>query len=245
MGEYNVLNHGNIGKHVPIVCIHGWGGSLDSLAKLQKIISSKLPNPIFNIELPGFGNTPLKKDAMVLDDYAKFVKDFCINQGLDRVILVGHSFGGKISLKICIEGYLRVEKLILINSSGIRPRYTLKQKALRLISGVLGNRIKENFPFKKYFYYYLLGERDYYNARSGLKATLSNVVEEHLDDDLGRVQVQTLLIWGELDTYVPLWMGEKLAQRIPKAQFVKIDGGKHSLPITSPEIVAINICKFL
>jgi pimeloyl-ACP methyl ester carboxylesterase len=52
------------------------------------------------LNLPGFGGSEEPPDAWSVGDYADFVRDFLTERGIRSVTLIGHSFGGRIAIKL-------------------------------------------------------------------------------------------------------------------------------------------------
>ncbi len=227
-----------------IVLLQGWGGSLASLQRLQDELGKSENYRIFNVEWPGFGESafPTNK-AFTIEEYVSALELFLTNNGLEKPILVGHSFGGKVAMAYAIKNADRVGSLILINSSGLKPQNTLKRYALWLPTKIFGGilslpllkRIKN--PIRRGYYKLIVREHDYLTSET-LQATLKNILKVNLDKDVHKIGVDTLLIWGEKDKYTPLWMGQKLSTLIPNSRLEVIKDAKHNLPLINPSIVA-------
>lgn len=242
--NYNYQKFNSGSKLVPIVIIHGWGGSIDSLSKLSAHIAKDSENPIFNLELPGFGSTELPNEIMTTPDYSDFVINFLKEKNLKNPILIGHSFGGKIIIDISSNHRTKIDKMVLINSSGLKPNNSLKKTFGKTMSILTPDKIKDNQTIKSVFYKKVLGESDYLNAE-GLKDSLSIIVEEHYDEDIKNIDSPTLIIWGENDSYVPLWMGRKLDEDIPNSKLVVVPSATHGLPLKDPKITSELITQWL
>ncbi|MCA9385916.1 alpha/beta hydrolase, partial [Candidatus Dojkabacteria bacterium] len=201
----NFILHNAQAKNTPIIILHGWGGSLHSLTPLGESLSSICDHPIYVLELPGFGKTRMPHQTLTTSDYANFVLEFITEKKLETPIIIGHSFGGKILLDITSKNKYALERIILINPSGIKPRNSLKKSVSKLLKKITTKKKANNKVAKNLFYKYILRERDYLNAGS-LKKTLSTVVNEHYDEYVSSISIPTLIIWGENDSYVPLWM---------------------------------------
>lgn len=225
-----------------VVLLHGWSGSSQSLIRLQESLVA-FGYHVYNFDLPGFGGTELSEEALTLDDYVLVVTDFIKQHNINQPLLVGHSFGGKISLKIAATHPENIRAVVAIAASGIHPKNSIKKSVLKGVAK-FGKRIlgsgNENFintTARKLFYKFVVREKDYY--KSGvLKQTFINIVEEHLDKLLSKINIPVLLIWGELDTVTPLWMGKQMQTAINNSEIKVIAGAKHNLPLVSPEIVA-------
>src|SRR6056297_2953103 len=115
------------GEGTPILILHGWGSSLVSWKKVQK----ELVNDGYKVycpDLPGFGKSEKLSEAWNLDDYCKWVIDFCKFYNLNDLIIIGHSFGGRLTIKINQAGFKeRIKKNILVAPAGIKVELNIKQ----------------------------------------------------------------------------------------------------------------------
>lgn len=233
-----------------IILLHGWGGSLKSLTPLQNELVKTGKYRVFNIEWPGFGDSPLSNTNAVLSDYAKYLKDFIQKEKLIKPTLVGHSFGGKVAMSLLITNPKITEKLILINSSGIKPKNSLKKAILflptKLFGGIFSLPVLKNIKplIRKIYYKVIVREADYLQAND-LGETLKNVLDENLDNKVKEIEADTLLLWGEKDTRTPLWMGQFLKNEMPNSKLEVIKDARHNLPLVQPELVSTMISLFI
>jgi len=236
------LNYSVIGEGQDVILLHGWGGSSKSLAALQEKLATK-GFRVYNLDLPGFGLSEFPEKPMHLSDYVELLAEFLTSLGLDRPIIVGHSFGGKVAVKTAVLKPELLSALVLINVSGLKPHNSTKKKILAPISKPF--RLLFSLPVLKYlyaplrqlYYRFIVREKDYY--RSGkLRDTFVNIVNEHLDEELSQVNINTLIIWGAEDKVTPLWMGEKLNREIAGSRLEVVADIGHALPLKQPAIVA-------
>src|SRR5437868_1870950 len=96
----------------PILILHGWGKTGSAYSAIQKLFEEK-GYEVFAPNLPGFGSESLVKPVMNIDDYAEWVIEYLKKKKRKKVILIGHSFGGRISAKLTAFHPELVEKLIL------------------------------------------------------------------------------------------------------------------------------------
>ena len=90
---YYELN-GDKGKDV--ILLHGWGQNtimMDFIAQ-----SLKEHFKVYNIDLPGFGRSEEPKTAYSIEDYVEMLRQFVELNQIENPILIGHSFGCRISL---------------------------------------------------------------------------------------------------------------------------------------------------
>ena len=165
---------------------------------------------------------------------------------LKDLILFGHSFGGSLSIKLAIRKKIDIQKMILCNSSGIRKR-TLKKFIFKNLSKSLKFIFKLGLvnedKAKRFFYYYIIRERDYIQAEE-LKETFKNIVKEDLSEELNNVRIPTLILWGEEDTETTLKQGKFMHLEIINSKFKVFEKEGHNLPIKSPLKVASEIQLF-
>ena len=69
---------------------------------------------------PGYGATPVPADIRTVDDLAYLYLDLLDKLKLDRVVLVGASLGGWIALEMCVRNHTRISKLALVSSVGVK-----------------------------------------------------------------------------------------------------------------------------
>ncbi len=233
----------------PIIILHGWATTMtgDRYSELKSILEKK-GFAVFTPDLPGFGKQPLTKPGMDLDDYVDFVKEFMIKKQLKKVILIGHSFGGRIAAKLSAQNPQLVQALILTGSPLIRKKLSLKKQVISSIAKS-GKQVVDILPkevsdlFKKGTYQ-LLGEWDYYKA-GGLKETFKKVIHEDLLSLLPTIHTKTLVVWGGQDTFVPLIIGKEIAEYIPGATYVVVPEATHKLPYEYPQKFAEEVLKFI
>lgn len=236
----------------PIVILHGWG-SLVSGEKRFGIVKKLLEKKgfrVFTPDLPGFGSNKLKKEELFFEDYVQFVKDFIEKNKLKKVILLGHSFGGRIAIAFSARYPKYVSKLVLVCASGIpHPLPSLKKKIVYVATKVL--RPLFLLPGISFFYkqlrkivYYAIGEMDYYKAGS-LTKTFKNIYQVSIVDDLPRIHMPTLIVWGRDDTFVPVADGQFMHEKIKKSRLKIVEREGHKFPYENPEKFVLNILTFV
>lgn len=221
----------------PLVLLHGWGGNINSLQKLAEEIGEYAINPIYNLELAGFGDSQMPKPVMSTHDFAEYLNEFLTNNKIKEPILIGHSFGGKTIIDAVSSKLIKPKAVVLICTSGIKPQNNLKKSASKLLKKLVPQSIQNNKKLKTVFYKYIIKETDYLNSES-LKESLSLIVEEHYDDKLEKIKIPVLIIWAENDSYVPVWMGRKIHSLIKDSKLIIVPNSTHGLPLHKPKIVS-------
>ena len=188
---------------------------------------------------------------MSLEDYVNVIRDLIREQNIEHPVLVGHSFGGRMALKLALMYPEIPSHLVLIDASGIASKNNAGISFWKRFTKI-GKRLFELpvlkiffKPARKFFYFYIVRQRDYYLAGEKLQKTFLKVHAVYLDNDLPQIQTPTLIIWGALDKVTPLWKGQKMAELLPNSQLQVINDRGHNLPLGNPEIVAQMIYNYL
>ena len=226
------INYEQKGSGDLIVLLHGWGSNIKLFANLIDLLSRKYT--VVAMDMPGFGESQEPPSAWCVDDYVNFVIDFLKDYNTKQVMLLGHSFGGRVIIKLNSRKDLpfEVTKVILVDSAGILPPKSNK-KSFRTYyykagKAFLSNKFVqkiapdalENFRKK-------MGSADDAAASPLMRQVLVKVVNEDLEPLLPNIKCPTLLVWGVNDTATPLSDGEKMEKLIPDAGLVKLENAGH------------------
>lgn len=226
------INYEQKGEGDLIVLLHGWGSNIKLFANLIDLLSKKYM--VVAMDMPGFGESAEPPSAWCVDDYVNFVIDFLKDYNTDKVMLLGHSFGGRVIIKLNSKKNLpfKITKVILVDSAGILPpksnkksfrTYYYKAGKAVLSTGIakkIAPDALENFRKK-------MGSADYAAASPLMRQVLVKVVNEDLEPLLPNIKCPTLLVWGVNDTATPLSDGEKMEKLIPDAGLVKLENAGH------------------
>lgn len=245
--EVNYIKEGNSDKS--ILLLHGWGANIDLFRGIINHLADRYT--VYAIDMPGFGKTSEPKTAWSVDDYVDFVIKFIEKMKINKLSLLGHSFGGRVIIKLANRDNLKFEldKLVLVDSAGILPKNkqkTVKTRVYKALKVIVGNNItKKVFPnalenLKKKF-----GSEDYKNASPIMRSVLVKVVNENLEPLLPTIKQSTLLIWGTNDTATPLSDAKIMEKLIPDAGIVEIKGAGHYSFLENPQLVNAVLDSFL
>ena len=216
-----------------VVFLHGWAKKKEDYSELLELLAKHFK--VYALDLPGFGQSAISR-AYSLDDYADDVAGFMKENKISGAVFVGHSFGGRVAIKLAVRRPELVSKLVLIDSGGIE-RKTLKVKLLQVLAALTPTRLKELVRP-------MVGSRDYLQSVGLVRETMKKVVAENLENILPTVGQPTLLIWGEGDHTTPLWQGKLMHELIKNSQF-KVIAGDHGIPYRKAKEVANIICSWL
>lgn len=215
----------------PVLLLHGWGANLKLMLPLAQRLAP-LGYRVFVPDLPGFGQSEPPPHGWSVHDYANIVLAYLEHLALDRVYLVGHSFGGRIGLVLGAERPERLLKMALIDSAGVRTSPSVQSqfrlKTYRLaLNALKAIGLRSQAEHLRDWYGSRYGSSDYKAASGIMRETFVKVVNEDLLPYAARVQPPTLLFWGDQDEDTPLWQGQLLEKTIPDAGLVVWEGAGH------------------
>lgn len=234
-----------------MVCLlHGWGSNIELFNDISEVISRRYK--VVAPDLPGFGGSEEPPAVWTVDDYADFVVEFLKQFQADKVILLGHSYGGRIIIKLSNRPNLpfAIVKNILVDAAGIMPRRSLKYK-LRVRAYKIGKAvfniplISRLFPQALNHFQKKFGSSDYASASPVMRGCLVKAVNEDLEPLLSGITAETLLIWGDKDTATPLADGQKMEKLIKGSGLVIFHGAGHYSFLEQPYLFAKVIKSFL
>lgn len=236
-------------KNIPILILHGWNLSAERFLPLSKELE-KRGYKVLCPDLPGFGKSEVPRKPLYLSDYVKFVENYIEKNKLKEVILIGHSFGGRISIKLAALNPIYLRTLILTGAPGLIPVPKVKIRFF-LILAKLGKLIfslpvliSARGLFRR-FLYKIANASDYYNTNDNMLEAFQNIVNESLTPYLSQINTPTLLIWGSEDEMVPVYIAEKMIKIIKNSKLVIIPQTRHGVLWTHPKEFANEVEKFL
>lgn len=218
------------GKGDTIVLMHGWGGSALSFKPVFDYLSKSYK--VYAFDFPGFGESDSPPEAWGTGDYGKFFMNFLKAMMIEKTNIIAHSFGGRVAIWLAANFPEKVNKLVLVNSAGIRPKRTFKYH-IKVAVAKIGKQVFSHSIFGRYggrllnVVYRLVGSKDYHQQTGIMRSTLVKVVNEDLRALLSKIVAPTLLIWGENDKDVPLAYARLMEKEIKDAGLVILKGAGH------------------
>lgn len=225
-----------------VFILHGWTYDLNKWQIFLDILKKE------NIEVTMFnvpGLTSENDRIWNMEDYVNWLYGK-IEKEKGKIVLLGHSNGGRIALNFAIKYPQKVEKLVLIDSAGIYHNelpLALKRVIFRTLAK-FGKRFTSSKIFKNILYK-IAGESDYKNATLNMKQTMVNLLNSDKFLKPEKIKIQTLIIWGKEDRITPFSDGQLLHHKIKNSKLFIVDRAYHSPQFTNPKEIADIIGKQL
>jgi pimeloyl-ACP methyl ester carboxylesterase len=258
------VHYAKEGVGEPLILIHG--GGTWSYTWHRNIRELAAHFTVYVVDMPGFGLTTTKERFRPTEDYfADFIKVFLDTLGLQKISIIGSSWGGGWTLRFAELYPQYVQKLVLIGSAGLfyhklkRPTFLwnlinipgfgriisryfttpaiLRSQYTSLVTdpGIIDRNIRQEL---------YLGLKNPRNRDVLYEYGLRDMWRK-TDDDLGRITCPVLLIWGEKDTMLGIADAYKLQERIPHARLEVVPNIGHLPNEEAPEVVNSLVLTFL
>ncbi len=216
------------GEGYPVILLHGWGCSSQTMEPVYQHLSHSFT--VYNFDLPGFGESDEPTKVWGTEDYAAMMEAFIRQHCQQPPILIAHSFGGRVSIRLGAKGIPK--KMILTGCAGLKPKRGLdyyakvySYKAAKRMLSLPGLKSKKerllNDMKKK------RGSTDYQQASDFMRGVFVRVVNEDLKDLLPQITIPVVLYWGENDTATPLEDGKTMEANMQNAGLIVMKGATH------------------
>ena len=222
------LHYTDCGEGAPLLLLHGWGCNTTTFNTIRPFLEAHFR--VLTVDFAGFGQSDEPGEVWGVEEYTQSIEALAKSEGVERPILIGHSFGGRVSIVYASRNEVR--KVILVDAAGVKPKHSLNYyrkvytfKLLkRLLPLLVGRERAEKIINERRA---KAGSSDYSQATPMMRAILSKVVNEDLCHLMPAIKAPTLLFWGERDTATPLADAKRMEALIPDAGLVTVAGAGH------------------
>ena len=248
-------------KH--LLFIHGLGSSSLTWGDIPDALSEYFHT--IAIDLIGFGQSEKSKADYTIPFFSKFIKNFLKQKELginddDKVSIIGHSLGGYIALEYAIENKEKIDKLVLIDPSG------MLNKPTPLLEMYLEAALKEDYferlELSTKVFEDMLADKSRYISSKGIgfarimegqsakyafKSAYDHSTKVKLDlQRLKQIKdIPCLIIWGKDDKLIYPSDAQKFKDVLDNAIIQLVDNAGHSSHVEKPTITYDIIKKFL
>lgn len=247
-------------KQKHILFIHGLGSSLLVWRDIPQALSEHFH--VLAVDLIGFGQSDKPQADYTIEYFTEFIRDFIRKIGIkdkDKITLIGHSLGGYIALNYAIQNKRQIDRLVLIDSSGMLegPTSLLKQYLdaameedvdlrFKKVTSVFENLLAEPYRLLPVFVNIFISVIDKHGAKQAFQSAFKNSTSTCVkEDELRKIKdIPCLIIWGEKDRLIPVDHINKFRLIENSESVVIIDAG-HSPFVEKTAIVYQRLLSFL
>ena len=238
------------GQGEPLVLLHGAGGNRGWLQH-QQALAQRFQ--VYVPDHPGFGKSDLPEWIATVPDLACFYLWALEDLGLSRVRLIGFSMGGWLAAEMAVMCPHLIERMVLVGAVGVKPTQGEITDIFLLSPAELTAKMFYD-PKQAPEYESIYGraptpeEQDTLNRNRETAARITwkpYMHDPRLPSLLRRLQVPTLLIWGQQDAIVPINCAEVYQQNIRGSRLVIMERCGHAPQIEQPQEFVNIVSEFL
>lgn len=237
-----------------IVLLHGTAASLHTWDDWTKTLTNNYR--VIRMDLPAFGLTGANENGdYSIANYTQFLDKFITKLNIDHFFLAGNSLGGNIAWNFAAEHPEKVEKLILIDSSGlptnqpiprifsmvkmpilsalflhVTPRIIIKNNIEQVYAD--DTKITSDLITRYHEMSLRAGNRQAFIDRANIDFKLASQANI---DKLHSIKTETLLLWGENDLWIPLDNGKRMNNLLDNSTLVVLKNAGHVPMEESPQ----------
>jgi pimeloyl-ACP methyl ester carboxylesterase len=229
-----------------VVALHGWRRTH---ADFAGVLGPGAPGGALAAvapDLPGFGATPPPPEAWGSADYAGLAARLIDTEAAGGpVVVLGHSFGGRVAVMLAAERPELVAGLVLTGAPlsprpGPRRRPPAPYRLVRalrragLVSEARLERARQRY-----------GSADYKASEGVVRAVLVRLLAEDYEPALRSLGCPVELVWGEDDGEAPLAVAEAVSGIVPAARLTRCPGTGHLTPLQAPAALRAAVDRLL
>ena len=244
-------------ENTTLIFVHGVSGSCSAWWPFEKILENKYN--ILTYDIRGHGNSkkyPNYEDYAV-KNFANDFNDLVTFLKIEKFVLISSSFATLIAREYLKEHRENVTALIFTSTEVFDENafyVKIIQFILKIITGIISlfsfnPKSRGHVDYSKIKCSDLSIERNFADARNtGLRAhlyTLRQSFEPNQEYELEKINVPTLIIHGEKDSFAPIKDAIIFSKKIKNSKFVKIPKFDHDIHHNAYKEMCIAIENFI
>lgn len=249
------LSYTDLGSGTCICLLHGYLETAEIWEDFVPLLTDRFR--VITMDLPGHGWSGSWGDEHSMNDLAASLEKILDTEGIEKIILAGHSMGGYVTMAFAALYPQRLDGYVLFHSTCFADTPEKKVNRDREISLVLCGRKRQiiNVNIPKAFAddnterleekVKRVQEIAYQNEDQGIVALLRGMKNRaDLSSTLSDSSLRLLLIGGMKDNYIPSEVFEKLGAMAAHASVLRLQESGHMGFIEEPEICAKALLEF-
>jgi pimeloyl-ACP methyl ester carboxylesterase len=215
-----------------VLALHGWARShRDFIGVLSP--GGAEPLDAIALDLPGFGASPPPPEPWGSRQYADLVSRV-LSEMATPVVVLGHSFGGRVAVELAAERPDDVAGLVLTGVPLLRPPGAGRRTPMAFRAGRVLHRIGLVSNVKMEGLRQRYGSTDYRSAEGVMRQVLVRVVNENYEAALRAIRCPVDLVWGDDDDVAGVDVAHAAAERLSDARVIEVPAAGHLTPLSAP-----------
>jgi pyruvate dehydrogenase E2 component (dihydrolipoamide acetyltransferase) len=236
------------GDNTPVVFIHGYGSRLEAWREVQPVIAED--RPTLSLDQRGFGFSDRTEGEYGPAAHAADVIALMDAHHFEKAIIVGHSYGSGVALRVAMMAPERVAAVVLVSPFAIDAQLTTTMHWARVpvLGEMLFGAFFEEIPGEKYLLAFHDRKRfvsveaiDETKARMSSDGAVYAALETvrgmdyaSVENQYAQIAAPIVMVWGTQDRVTKLRDAPKLRQKIPQARLITVPDVGHMPPWESP-----------
>lgn len=193
------------------------------------------------IDFPGFGIEPGVDTIQTLEDASDWIESKITEMNISEpILIVGHSFGGRVAVTLAARQMSSISKMILIGSPNLYHT-DLKTKLTGFVAKItspLKMIIPERLKSK-------LRSADYSEVRgSSLQNLFTSIIGMNQTTELLKISIPVKLMWGEKDAQVPVIVAKEMAKILIDSSLEVIQNTGHDIHLEKPQLLIAKVAAY-
>ncbi|MCV6585260.1 MAG: alpha/beta hydrolase [Marinibacterium sp.] len=244
---------GTMGAGDPLVLVHGTPFSSQVWRRIAPLLAQRWT--VYYFDLIGYGLSEMTDNQDVsLAVQNDLLAAMCDHWGLDRPEILCHDFGGATALRAYYLNGLRYKRMTIVDPVAVAPwgspfvahvrQYEAAFAGLpayahdALLQAYLQSAAHRKLTEEALQVYLApwqgeVGQPAFYRQIAQMDQTYTDEVESHY----APLDCPTTLLWGEVDEWIPLARGHKLAGMLTDGQITVIPDAGHLVQEDAPEAI--------
>ncbi|GCE16024.1 alpha/beta fold hydrolase [Tengunoibacter tsumagoiensis] len=210
------ISYQTLGDGDPVILVHGLSGSL--LWWSRNIQDLAQDHRVYLVDLPGFGSMRRVSTRFTIMKAAQWLLAWMETVNIQKADFIGHSMGGYICIWIAAHHPALVSRLVLVSPAVLSEIRKIWGYAIPLLSTIA--------YLQRDFFFILIYDALRAGPLTLLQATY-DLLSVDAQEEIARISVPTLLIWGENDTLVPPSIGHTLHTKLASSRLVILHNASH------------------
>lgn len=219
-----------------IILLHGWNQDKRVWFQIENKLSKDFN--VFSLDWPGFGNENKPKADWGIPEYSVWLENQIENMHLNNIILIGHSFGGRVVAYTASKNPSWLKAIILSGTPCIyEPNKLVKTRVflIKIFGKIVPQKIKNLF----------LSKEDLDAREKGMKVIRYKAITFDQKEFLPKISIPTLIINGKKDIENPIKIVKGMHSLIPNSKLIILENLGHNIFIENENLFYGKVKNFI